>query len=77
MATVEEIRTKLTEYEAATADREAKQTQHQADLDAMNAAVTAEAASRQAWVDAIRHENAVEDELEVLVIEHEPPAIPE
>lgn len=77
MATIQEIKDKLGEYEAAVADREAKQAQHQADSESLNAAVLAEQASRTAWIAALQSEHVVEDQLEALIVDHEPPAVPD
>lgn len=75
--TLAEIKDKIVVYEDAVNDRQAKQEQHALDTETLALAVATEQASKDAWLTALRHEHAVEDELEALVVAHEPPTIPE
>lgn len=75
-ASIQEIKTKLAEYETASADVDAKQAVHQADQDELASAISAEQASRTAWVSSLQHVHTVEDQLEALIVDHEPPDVP-
>lgn len=77
MATsIQEVKAKLAEYETASEDASAKQSEHQFDQDGLMAAVSKEQASRTAWISALQHAHAVEDQLEAAIIDHEPPDVP-
>ncbi len=74
--TLADIKAKIVVYEDAANDRTAKQEQHALDMETLALAVTTEQTSKEAWLAALRHEHDVENELEAMVIEHEPPTIP-
>jgi len=74
MATIEEIQAQLDAYQLARDDRSIKGSQVESARAALAAAQEHYDAVHGEWVTAIEHENAMEDQLEAMVIEHEPPA---
>ncbi len=75
MATIEEIQAKLDEYKLARDDREQKGTAVTAARTALDEAQAGYDAAHDEWTAAVATEHAVEDQLEALVVEHEPPAV--
>jgi hypothetical protein len=73
--TLQEVKDALAAYEAAVADREGKQSQHEADSETLAGAITAENNSRGLWIAALQEEHRLEDVLEAAIVEHEPPAV--
>lgn len=77
MATSAEQRAKLEEWEAAETATGAAKAEYDADVVAENAAIAKSTASRANWIDKLRHWHQVDDELDALTQEVEPPALPE
>lgn len=76
MATTrEQIRTKLDEYDSAANDREQKGVVLAAKTAALEAAQGERDIASQDYRDALSRESALEDELEALIVDHEPPGI--
>lgn len=75
-ATLQELKDKFAEYIAANEDREAKQATHDQTVTALTEAVTTEQGAKDIWVAALTHENEVEDQLQALLEDYEPPQVP-
>lgn len=76
MATLQELKDKLAEYETASADTDAKRDSRDADRLAADAAVAQADASWTAWRAALELLHRIDDEFDALSAAHEPPELP-
>lgn len=74
MATRQEIRAKLDEYDAAADDRTAKRTVRDEKFGALEGATSEFEKAQMDYREAVIKEGTVEDELEAMSVAHEPDA---
>jgi len=73
---LQELKDKLSQYETAANDTEAKRIKRDADREAADAAVTQADTSHQAWLAALITQHSIDDEFDALSTAHEPPELP-
>ena len=77
MATSAEQRAKMEEWEVAETATAAAKAEHDADVAAQDAAIQKATESRANWIAKLKDWRRIDDELDALVQEVEPPALPE
>lgn len=76
MATLAELRAKLTELEASESETTAARAQYDTDAAAEQAAITKTTESRSAWIAKLVRQHEIDDEYDALNADYEPPAVP-